>query len=239
MRQPGVVLETARSAAATAPAAMDCGKKKADGEMHLLTQGCWTSPARVSSDPLYPGNREAVLHAERQLYASAAAAKTSANANYTEAPPNRRHSDLKPMRTGRPGGTDRTCRGTAAQPSSLWPLFLGYRIIKRKQKHSLSAVDVMEAANAESSIDLDNLKLLELIGRGRYGAVFRGSLNERCVAAKLFGSANRQNYVNERSIYCVPLLQQHDNIARFLTANERTTADGRPEFLIIMEYYHT
>lgn len=77
----------------------------------------------------------------------------------------------------------------------------------------------------------------QLIGRGRYGAVFRGSLNERCVAAKLFGSANRQNYINERSIYCVPLLQQHDNIARFLTANERTTAEGRPEFLIIMEYY--
>lgn len=77
----------------------------------------------------------------------------------------------------------------------------------------------------------------QLIGRGRYGTVFRGSLNERCMAVKLFSSANRQNYANERSIYCLPLLQQHDNIARFLSADERTTADGRPEFLILMEFY--
>lgn len=67
--------------------------------------------------------------------------------------------------------------------------------------------------------------------------MFRGSLNERCVAVKLFSSANWQNYTNERSIYFLPLLQQHDNIARFLGADERTAADGRPEFLILMEYY--
>ncbi|KAI3356049.1 hypothetical protein L3Q82_017162 [Scortum barcoo] len=116
-------------------------------------------------------------------------------------------------------------------------LFLGYRMMKGKKKHSLSALDVMEAANTDAAVDLDNLKLLELIGRGRYGTVFRSSLNERCVAVKLFTSANRQNYANERSIYCLPLLQQHDNIARFLTADERTAADGRPEFLILMEFY--
>ncbi|KAG8000451.1 Bone morphogenetic protein receptor type-2 [Nibea albiflora] len=95
----------------------------------------------------------------------------------------------------------------------------------------------MEAANSGAAVDLDNLKLLELIGRGRYGTVFRGCLNERCVAVKLFSSANRQNYANERSIYCLPLLTQHDNIARFTAADERTAADGRPEFMIIMEFY--
>lgn len=77
----------------------------------------------------------------------------------------------------------------------------------------------------------------QLIGRGRYGTVFRGCLNERCVAVKLFSSANRQNYSNERSIYSLPLLQQHDNIAHFLSADERTTANGRPEFLIVMDFY--
>ncbi|MEQ2198111.1 Bone morphogenetic protein receptor type-2, partial [Xenoophorus captivus] len=76
-----------------------------------------------------------------------------------------------------------------------------------------------------------------LIGRGRYGAVFRGSLNERCVAVKVFSSANYLNFSNECSIYQLPLLQQHDNIVRFLTADEKTTAEGRPEFLILMEFY--
>lgn len=34
-----------------------------------------------------------------------------------------------------------------------------------KQKHSLSALDVMEAANFESAVDLENLKLLEVTRR--------------------------------------------------------------------------
>ncbi|KAM7408004.1 hypothetical protein PAMA_003641 [Pampus argenteus] len=76
-----------------------------------------------------------------------------------------------------------------------------------------------------------------LIGQGRYSTVFRSCLNKSCVAAKLFTSANRQTYANECSIYCLPLLQQHDNIAHFLTADERILADGQLEFLILMEYY--
>lgn len=67
--------------------------------------------------------------------------------------------------------------------------------------------------------------------------MFRGSLGERCVAAKLFSVANWQNFVNECAIYRLPLLQLHDNISRFLTADERTAADGQPELLIVMELY--
>lgn len=77
----------------------------------------------------------------------------------------------------------------------------------------------------------------QLIGRGRYGTVFRGLLGERCVAVKLFSSANRQTFANERSIYSLPLLQQHLNLAHFLSAEQRTTIDGRPEFLIVMDFY--
>lgn len=107
--------------------------------------------------------------------------------------------------------------------------------------HTLSPESVHLLLCVLISLKLNDLRIVislsQLIGRGRYGTVFRGCLNERCVAVKLFSSANRQNYANERSIYCLPLLQQHDNIARFLTADERTTADGRPEFLIIMDFY--
>ncbi|KAG7283069.1 hypothetical protein CRUP_012962 [Coryphaenoides rupestris] len=41
----------------------------------------------------------------------------------------------------------------------------------------------------------------------------------------------------ERSVYLLPLLRQHDNIAAFLGAEERMTAEGRTEYLLIMEYY--
>ncbi|XP_005750384.1 bone morphogenetic protein receptor type-2-like [Pundamilia nyererei] len=245
--QPGVVLENGTIRCSHGSRCYGLWEKKADGEMHLLTQGCWTHLHECQADRCILVT-EKPSSTQKGSYRFCCCSHDLCNANYTEAPPTADTPALKPMRTdGRAEQTDHRLKPEvtvlialvtiAIAAILIVALFLGYRIIKRKQKHSLSAVDVLEAANAESSIDLDNLKLLELIGRGRYGAVFRGSLNERCVAAKLFGSANRQNYVNERSIYCVPLLQQHDNIARFLTANERTTADGRPEFLIIMEYY--
>ncbi|MEQ2173695.1 hypothetical protein GOODEAATRI_000011, partial [Goodea atripinnis] len=182
------------------------------------------------------------------------------NTNYTEAPPTPDTPALRSMRRDNINlsHTDRqlTVKETALvalvtvaiAALLIMALFLGYRIKEAekeeicpdrewKHKHGLSAMNVMEAANSESAVDLDNLKRLELIGRGRYGAVFRGSLNERCVAVKVFSSANYLNFSNECSIYQLPLLQQHDNIVRFLTADEKTTADGRPEFLILMEFY--
>ncbi|MEQ2194370.1 hypothetical protein XENOCAPTIV_028131, partial [Xenoophorus captivus] len=75
-----------------------------------------------------------------------------------------------------------------------------------------------------------------LIGRGRYGTVFCGSLDERPVAVKVFTAANRQNFINECSIYRLPLME-HDNIARFIAADERTGPEGRTEYLLVMDYY--
>ncbi|XP_038575780.1 bone morphogenetic protein receptor type-2-like [Micropterus salmoides] len=226
-------------------------EKRPDGEIHLVKQGCWT---HIGNQQECHGDRCLVTATPSQIqngsYRFCCCSRDLCNANFTEATPTADTPALRLMKTG-----GRDDRQTDNQPLRreetalialvtvaiaaivIMALFLGYRMMKGKQKHSLSALDVMEAANADAAVDLDNLKLLELIGRGRYGTVFRGCLNERCVAVKLFSSANRQNYVNERSIYCLLQLQQHDNIARFLTADERTAADGRPEFLILMEFY--
>ncbi|XP_071328645.1 bone morphogenetic protein receptor type-2-like isoform X2 [Trachinotus anak] len=226
-------------------------EKRPDGEMHLVKQGCWT---HIGDQQECYGDRCLVTATPSQIqngsYRFCCCSRDLCNANFTEALPT---ADTPALRLIKSGGRDD--RQTEHQPLRreetalvalatiaiaailIMALFLGYRMMKGKRKLSLSALDVMEAANTESAVDLDNLKLLELIGRGRYGAVFRGCLNERCVAVKLFNSANRQNFANECSIYCLPLLQQHDNITRFLTADERTTADGQPEFLILMEYY--
>ncbi|XP_078118842.1 bone morphogenetic protein receptor type-2-like isoform X2 [Sander vitreus] len=227
-------------------------EKKPDGGMHAVKQGCWT----------HVGNEQECHSDHCQVTAAASltlndtdyhfccCSRDLCNANFTEPPPT---ADTPALRLMKADGRDD--RLTDPQPLrreetalialvtvavaavAVVVLFLGYRMMKGKQKHSLSALDVMEAANSNTAVDLDHLKLLELIGRGRYGSVFRGCLNERCVAVKVFSSANRQNYANERSIYCVLLLQQHDNIARFLGADERLASDGRPEFLILMEFY--
>uniref|UniRef100_UPI0037E747C4 bone morphogenetic protein receptor type-2-like n=1 Tax=Semicossyphus pulcher TaxID=241346 RepID=UPI0037E747C4 len=226
-------------------------EKRADGDIHIVKQGCWT---HIGNQQECHGDRCLVTATPSQIqngsYRFCCCSRDLCNSNFTEALPTADTPALRLIKTdGRDDGQSdhRPLRReetalialvtVAIAAVVIVALFLGYRMMRGKQKHSLSALDVMEAANSDSAVDLDNLKLLELIGRGRYGTVFRGCLNERCVAVKLFSSANRQNYGNERSIYCLPLLQQHDNIARFLSADERTTADGRPEFLILMEYY--
>ncbi|KAK2840485.1 hypothetical protein Q5P01_014225 [Channa striata] len=222
-------------------------EKREDGEIHLVKQGCWTHIEECHSDRCLVTAMPSQI--QNGSYRFCCCSQNLCNANFTEAPPT---ADTPALRLMKPNGQDNQKSDhqplrreetvlvalvtVAIAAILIMALFLGYRMIKGKQKHSLSALDVMEAANTDS-VDLSHLKLLELIGRGRYGAVYRGCLNERCVAVKLFSSSNWQNYVNERSIYCLPLLQQHDNIARFLATDERTAADGRTEFLILMEFY--
>ncbi|TDH06489.1 hypothetical protein EPR50_G00113910 [Perca flavescens] len=238
-------------------------EKKPDGGMLPVKQGCW--PPVGNEQECLSDHCQVTAAASLTLndtdYHFCCCSRDLCNANFTEPrpPPTPRPEADEARRAGRQ--TDRfklPCKSicyTDPQPLrreetalitlvtvaiaavAVVALFLGYRMMKGKQKQSLSALDVMEAANSNTAVDLDHLKLLELIGRGRYGSVFRGFLNERCVAVKVFSSADRRNYANERSIYRVPLLQQHDNIARFLGAGERPASDGRPEFLILMEFY--
>ncbi|XP_068602097.1 bone morphogenetic protein receptor type-2 [Brachionichthys hirsutus] len=222
-------------------------EKRPDGEIHLVKQGCWT---HIGDQQECHGDRCLVTAPPSQIqngsYRFCCCSRNLCNVNFTEAPPTGDAPALRLMTDSRDD------RRTARQPLRreetalialvtvaiaavvIIALFLGYRMMRgKKQKRGLSAT---EAGNADAAVDLEKLKLLELIGRGRYGAVFRGCLNELCAAVKLFSSANRQNYFSECAIYCLPLLQ-HDNIARFLAAGERTAADGRPEFLILMEFY--
>ncbi|XP_041858318.1 bone morphogenetic protein receptor type-2-like isoform X2 [Melanotaenia boesemani] len=226
-------------------------EKRADGEMQLLNQGCWTY---VGNQRECRGDHCVLVSAtpsqmQKANYRFCCCSHDLCNANYTEAPPTASDPALKQIQRDDRGGSQTDHKLTLKETALvamvtvavaailIMALFLGYRMRKRNQKHRLSAVDVMEGGNTESAVDLDNLKLLELIGRGRYGSVYRGSLSERRVAVKVFSSANRQNFTNECSIYGLPLLQHHDNIARFLTSSEKMAADGRPDFLILMDFY--
>ncbi|XP_068185494.1 bone morphogenetic protein receptor type-2-like [Antennarius striatus] len=226
-------------------------EKRPDGEIHLVKQGCWT---HIGDQQECHGDRCLVTAPPSQIqngsYRFCCCSRNLCNVNFTEAPPTANTPALRLMKTDRRDNGQTARQPLRREESALIALvtvavaavviialFLGYRMMRGKQqKLGLGALHLNEDGNTDA-VDLDQLKLLELIGRGRYGTVFRSCLNERCLAVKLFSSANRQNYFNERSIYSLPMMQQHDNITRFLAADERTTADGRPEFLILMEFY--
>ncbi|XP_063788314.1 bone morphogenetic protein receptor type-2 [Pseudophryne corroboree] len=215
-------------------------EKTRDGEINLVKQGCWS----YIGDPRDCHHEECVVTTNPPLiqngtYRFCCCSADMCNVNFTEnfTPPD--PTDTTPYS---PTGWHRemTVIIALASVSVLAVLivvfFFVYRIFGEDRKQGIHSMNMMEAATSEPSLDLDNLKLLELIGRGRYGSVYKGSLDERSVAVKVFSFNNRQNFINERSIYRTPLLE-HDNIAHFIVADERVTSDGRLEYLLVMEYY--
>ncbi|XP_034032759.1 bone morphogenetic protein receptor type-2-like [Thalassophryne amazonica] len=215
-------------------------EKSPPGEVRLVKQGCWT---HLGDNQGCRDDRCVVTNLPPQMqngtYHFCCCGSDMCNVNFTEEFPTPSPTTAQPIypRTVR---YEETVIIAVATVSVLAVLavaaFFGYRMINGDGTQGLHNLNMMEAAGSESSLDLDNLKLLELIGRGRYGAVFCGSLDERPVAVKVFTTANRQNFLNECSIYRLPLLE-HDNIARFVAADERIGTEGRTEYLLVMDYY--
>lgn len=85
------------------------------------------------------------------------------------------------------------------------------------------------------SFDLETLKLEQLIGHGRYGSVYNGTLLGETVAIKVFAAQHRQYYVNERAIYMEPFME-HPSLPRFFGAEEKLVGDGlsRVEYHLVL-----
>nr|XP_056717379.1 bone morphogenetic protein receptor type-2 [Euleptes europaea] len=215
-------------------------EKTREGDIHLVKQGCWSH----IGDPHDCYSEECIVTTTPSLvqngtYRFCCCSTDLCNVNFTENfPPD--PTDAMPFNSSHSFHRDETIVIALATVSVLAvlvvALFFGYRMLAGDRKQGLHSMNMMEAATSEPSLDLDNLKMLELIGRGRYGAVYKGSLDERPVAVKVFSFTNRQNFINERNIYRIPLME-HDNIARFIVGDERFTTEGRMEYLLVMEYY--
>ncbi|KAG7466972.1 hypothetical protein MATL_G00148300 [Megalops atlanticus] len=215
-------------------------EKTRDGDIRLVKQGCWThigDQQDCHDDRCVVTTTPSLI--QNGTYRFCCCSTDMCNVNFTEDFPPPTPTSAQPLYP-RPLYREETIVIALASVSIvailIVALFFGYRMLTGDRKQGLHNMDMMEAAASEPSLDLDSLKLLELIGRGRYGSVYKGSLDERPVAVKVFTYANRQNFINERAIYRVPLLE-HDNIARFIVGDERLTADGRMEYLLVMEYY--
>ncbi|MCI4378586.1 hypothetical protein PGIGA_G00217570 [Pangasianodon gigas] len=214
-------------------------EKTHDGDIRLVKQGCWTY---IGDQQDCHDDRCVVTNTPSQIqngtYRFCCCSTNMCNVNFTEnwVSSSTSATILDPRPLHREDAIFITLASVSVVAVLIVAVFFGYRMLTGDRKQGLHNMDMMEAAASEPSVDLDSLKLLELIGRGRYGSVYKGSLDERPVAVKVFSYANRQNFVNERAIYRIPLLE-HDNIARFIVGDERLTTDSRMEYLLVMEYY--
>ncbi|XP_042899660.1 bone morphogenetic protein receptor type-2-like isoform X2 [Parasteatoda tepidariorum] len=119
---------------------------------------------------------------------------------------------------------------------TIFVLYCAYRMCSSSQKPSPDSVCLMEPPQPPSpTFNIDSLKIAESIGSGRYGRVFRGTLYNQSVAVKIFSSQHRQNYLNERYIYCLPFMD-HTCLPKLIGAEERTGPDERPEYLLVLSY---
>ncbi|XP_037871091.1 probable serine/threonine-protein kinase DDB_G0278901 isoform X2 [Bombyx mori] len=81
---------------------------------------------------------------------------------------------------------------------------------------------------------VDNLTLIEHIGQGKFGSVWRGSLGSTPVAVKLYSSSSA--WQKETAIYALPHLS-HPNLLRYYGSETRPTLTegGGREHLVVLE----
>lgn len=103
-------------------------------------------------------------------------------------------------------------------------------------KPGLDSAHLMEAPQMQSpTLDLDSLKMQEMIGKGRYGSVCKGSLNDHTVAVKIFAQHHHLYYANEKDIYKL-FHMDYPFLPRLIGADERVSPEGRREWLLVITY---
>lgn len=85
------------------------------------------------------------------------------------------------------------------------------------------------------TFELDQLKFEEVISKGRYGEVWKGTLNDMDVAIKVFTASQRAYFINERDIYLLPHMD-HESLVTFYGAEERVTVEGSVQYVLVMSY---
>lgn len=92
-----------------------------------------------------------------------------------------------------------------------------HRVAEKRRCNEDNALSTTVAAASAAAIssgpgytsnlrNVDNINLLGMLGSGKYGTVMKGLLHDQEVAVKIFPESHQQYFVNERSIYSLPLM---------------------------------
>ncbi|XP_061897341.1 activin receptor type-1 [Entelurus aequoreus] len=79
------------------------------------------------------------------------------------------------------------------------------------------------------------ISLVECVGKGRYGEVWRGQWQGENVAVKIFSSRDERSWFRETEIYNTVLLR-HDNILGFM-ASDMTSRNSSTQLWLITHYH--
>lgn len=94
---------------------------------------------------------------------------------------------------------------TSAMAVSLG-LFLACSSTQKTEHDTESLSSPAGPGYSSNAYNVDNLKLCAMIGQGKYGTVWKGIVNDKPVAVKIFPAQHKQYFVNERNIYSMSLM---------------------------------
>ncbi|XP_011505066.1 PREDICTED: uncharacterized protein LOC105367910 [Ceratosolen solmsi marchali] len=82
---------------------------------------------------------------------------------------------------------------------------------------------------------VDHLKLSTIVGQGRYGSVWQGSMGDQEVGVKIFPGHYQSYFLNERDSYCLPFME-HPSLLHYYGSDERISMDGNIEYLLVFSF---
>ncbi|XP_054927213.1 uncharacterized protein wit isoform X1 [Dermacentor andersoni] len=208
----------------------------------ILTQGCWGTSGEVdckSSNCISTKKPSKALNNTKFCCCLGDFCNLNVTDGYIPTDDDSTEAYLPEQYRAEPGGQTVAivivgCLLLLATMVSLVVLY--WRCVSPKPKPGLDSAHLMEAPQLQSPmLDLDSLKIQETIGKGRYGCVCKGSLNDCTVAVKIFAQHHHHYYANEKDIYKLfhgdlPFLP------RLIGADERTYPDGRREWMLVLTH---
>lgn len=75
------------------------------------------------------------------------------------------------------------------------------------------------------------------LGRGKYGHVYKGKMRNEWVAVKIFQLQSKQSWEAERTIFDLPMINNHKNVLKCLGVDQRKSNSPDAEFWLVTEYH--
>lgn len=217
-----------------------------NGTRTIEVQGCWSNLAKQSScdDLQCVSHRQ---HASPHAHRFCCCASNMCNTNMTEDSFIDYHNQIPIPIAPESPAVETSSFLSSIRSEKLWlivcmivtPLvfsLLYVTLCRAPTKPNPDTTVITAPPNPKYSTDLlnvDNLKLCSMIGQGKYGTVWKGMINEQCVAVKIFPAQYKQYFLNERDIYCLPLMQTQ-YLLEYYGCDERRTLEDNIEYLLVL-----
>ncbi|XP_059612862.1 bone morphogenetic protein receptor type-2 [Phlebotomus argentipes] len=212
----------------------------AHGNVTIASQGCWESDSKASCDQSECISRN-TLNRDSNRYLFCCCSENLCNDRMTSVTEEGEDiDDIWASQSPSPAPDASILQNPfvwiAIAFACLIPLSVIIIVIcKRGEKSQPELAPLAPSGPGYSSNlhNVDNLKLCAMIGQGKYGTVWRGSVNEQPVAVKIFPGQHKQYFINERDIYTLPIMDDC-SLLMYFGCDERRTMEDNIEYLLVL-----